>query len=287
VESVKVNGVKLEYEVVGSGEPVLLISPVLADGFLPLLSEPALADGYQLIRYHKRGWAGATHTPPPVSISDHAADAAALLDHLGIRRAHIAGHSSGAAIAAQLALDRPQTVHTLILLELSLLSVPSGEAFLKQAGPAFEAYARGDHSRALAMFMTTVSGVEWSECRTLLEEHLPGAVAQAVEDADTFFGVELPALTEWEFGPRQAAAIGQPVLSVLGSETQPLWVEVADFLRSSLPQVEQLTIDGVGHLLHIQRPEPVAQGVAEFLQRNAIADRLDRPRRPLAQAGRQ
>ena len=32
-----VNGVELEYEVVGSGEPVLLISPVLADGFLPLL----------------------------------------------------------------------------------------------------------------------------------------------------------------------------------------------------------------------------------------------------------
>jgi hypothetical protein len=46
----KVNGVELEYEVVGSGEPVLLISPVLADGFRPLLSEPALADRCQLIR---------------------------------------------------------------------------------------------------------------------------------------------------------------------------------------------------------------------------------------------
>ena len=55
MESAKVNGVELEYEVVGSGEPVLLISPVLADGFLPLLSEPTLADRYQLIRYHKRG----------------------------------------------------------------------------------------------------------------------------------------------------------------------------------------------------------------------------------------
>ena len=59
MESVAVNGVELEYEVIGSGEPVLLISPVLADCFLPLLSEPALADRYQLIRYHKRGWVGA------------------------------------------------------------------------------------------------------------------------------------------------------------------------------------------------------------------------------------
>jgi pimeloyl-ACP methyl ester carboxylesterase len=287
VESVEVNGVELEYEATGSGEPVLLISPVLADGFVPLLSEPALADRYQLIRYHKRGWVGSTHTPPPVSITDHAADAAALLDHLGLPRAHVAGHSSGAAVAAQLALDHPESVHTLLLLELSLLSVPSGEAFFEQAGPAFEAYASGDHSRALAMFMTAVSGIEWTVCRALLEDRIPGAVAQAVEDADTFFGVELPALTEWEFGPHQVGAIDRRVLSVLGSETQPLWVEVAQFLRSSLPQVEELTVDGVGHLLHIQNPEPVARGMAEFLERNAMADRHDRRRRLVAQAGRQ
>jgi pimeloyl-ACP methyl ester carboxylesterase len=287
MQSVEVNGVQLEYEVIGSGEPVLLVSPVLADGFLPLMSEPALSDGYRLIRYHKRGWAGSTHTPPPVSISDHAADAAALLDHLGIRRAHIAGHSSGAAVAAQLTLDRPEKVHTLILLELALLSVPSGEAFLVQARPAFEAYGSGDNPGALAMFMTAVSGLDWQACHALLEERVPGAVAQAVEDADTFFGVELPALTEWEFGPQQAAAIGRPVLSVLGSQTEPLWVEVADFLRSSLPQVEELTAEGVGHLLHIQRPEPVARGMAEFLERNAMADRTDRPPRPVATAGRQ
>jgi len=271
MESAKVNGVELEYEVVGSGEPVLLISPVLADGFLPLLSEPALADRYQLIRYHKRGWVGSTHTPPPVSFADHAADAAALLDHLGVPRAHIAGHSTGAAVAAQLALDHPEAVRTLILLELALLSVPSGEAFLQQAGPAFEAYGSGDHEEALAIFMSAVTGLDWATCRVVLEERLPGAVAQAIKDADTFFGIELPALTEWAFGPEQAAAIHQPVLSVLGTQTQPLWVEVADFLRSSLPHVEDCTIDGVGHLLHIQRPEPVARGMAEFLGSNSMA----------------
>jgi pimeloyl-ACP methyl ester carboxylesterase len=271
MESVKVNGVELECEVVGSGEPVLLISPVLADGFLPLLSEPVLADRYQLIRYHKRGWVGSTHTPPPVSIADHAADAAALLDHLGVPRAHIAGHSSGAPVAAQLALDEPETVHTLILLELALFSVPSGRAFLEQAGPVFEAYGSGDHSGAFATFMSAVSGLDWPTCRALLEERVPGAVEQAIRDADTFFGIELPALTEWAFRPEQAAAIHQPVLSVRGTETLPMWVEVADFLRASLPHVEDCTIDKVGHLLHIQRPEPVARGMAAFLGRNSMA----------------
>ena len=77
-------------------------------------------------------------------------------------------------------------------------------------------------------------------------------------------------LAEWEFGAEQAAAIHQPVLSVLGSETQPLWVEVAEFLRSALPQVDECTIDGAGHLLHVQRPEPVARRMAEFLQRHSM-----------------
>ena len=270
MDSTKVNGVELEFEVVGSGEPVLLISPVVADGFLPLLAERAMADRYQLIRYHKRGWAGSTHTTPPVTIADHAADAAALLERLGVSRAHVAGHSSGAAVAAQLALDHPETVHTLALLELSLLSVPAGEAFFQQAGPAFEAYASGDHEGALAIFMSVVSGLEWPACRAVVERQVPGAVDQAIKDADTFFGIELPALGEWSFAAEEASAIEQPVLSVRGARTQPLWVEVADFLRSSLPHVEDCTVDGVGHLLHIERPEPVARAIAGFLGRNPM-----------------
>src|SRR5687768_9280354 len=272
MDRAEVNGVELEYEARGAGEPVLLIDMLIADCFVPLLPEPALAEHHQLIRYHKRGWVGSTHTPPPVSIAEHAADAAALLEHLGARRAHIAGHSTGASIGAQLALDHPEKVHTLTLLEPTLVSLPLGAAFLQAAGPVFEAYGRGDHSGAFAMFAAAASGLDWEACRALLEQRIPGVVTQSVEDADTFFGVELPAVASWTFGPEQAAAIRTPVLSVIGAETLPLWVEIAGFLRSSLPHVEELTIDGAGHLLQIQRPEPVARGVAEFLKRNAIAD---------------
>jgi pimeloyl-ACP methyl ester carboxylesterase len=270
MESVDVNGVELEYEVVGFGEPVLLIDMLLADCFLPLLSEPALAERYRLIRYHKRGWVGSTHTPPPVTIPDHAADAAALLEQLGVRRAHIVGHSSGAAIGAQIALDRPEAVHTLTLLEPTLVSLPRGQEFLKAAGPVFEAYRSGDHSSAFAMFVAAASGLEWGTCRAVLEERIPGVVAQSIKDADTFFGIELPSLADWNFGVEEAAAIHRPVLSVVGAETQPLWVEIADFLRASLPYVEESTIDGAGHLLQIQRPELVAHEIAQFLGRNPL-----------------
>jgi pimeloyl-ACP methyl ester carboxylesterase len=287
MDNININGAALEYEVRGAGEPVLLIDMLIADCFVPLLAEPALADRYQLIRYHKRGWVGSAHTPPPVSFADHAADAAALLEQLGVQRAHIAGHSTGASIAAQLALDHPEKAHTLTLLEPTLLSLPLGEAFLKAAGPVFEAYASGDHSGAFAKFVSAASGLDWEECRALLEERIPGVVTQSIKDADTFFGVELPALTEWTFWPEQAAAIRTPVLSVIGANTQPLWLEIAQFLRSSLPHVEERTINRVGHLLQIQRPEPVARAMAEFLTRNPIAAddarrlQLDDPAQPL------
>jgi pimeloyl-ACP methyl ester carboxylesterase len=271
MQSVKAGTVELEYDIVGSGEPVLLIGPVLRDGFLPLLSEPALAGEYRLIPYHKRGWGGSTHTPPPVTIADHASDAAALLEALGIPRAHVAGHSSGAAVAAELALDHPERVHSLALLELSLFSLPAGQAFLSAAAPVLETYASGDHERALGSFLSAVSGLDWPACQALLAERVPDAVENALADADTLFGVELPALAEWRFESNQAAAIDQPVLSVTGAATEPLWNEIADFLRSSLPRAEHCTIEGVGHLLQIQHPEPLARELARFLARHPIA----------------
>lgn len=154
MQTANINGVELEYDVIGSGEPVLLISPVLPDGFLPLVQRPELADRYQLIGYHKRGWVGSTHRSGPVSVEQHAADAAAFLDHLDVPRAHVVGHSSGAPVAAQLALDEPRAVHTLAVLELWLLSLPKGQEFARYAGAVLDAYERGDHESALAMFMT-------------------------------------------------------------------------------------------------------------------------------------
>jgi pimeloyl-ACP methyl ester carboxylesterase len=270
MKNAEVNGIELEYRESGVGEPLLMISPVLADSFLPFFSQHELSGGFRLVAYHKRGWSGSTHESGPVSVKDHAADAAGLLDHLGIARAHVAGHSSGAAVALQLALDHPEKVHALVLLEPALLSVPSGKAFLEKAGPAFESYAKGEHEAAVAKFLSLASGLAWDECRAVIEERIPGTIAQAIKDAGTFFGVELPALVEWSFAAEQAASISQPALSVLGADTEQLWIEVDDFLRASLPRCETRKIESIGHLLHIQRPEPVAQAIAEFLYRHPM-----------------
>ena len=120
------------------------------------------------------------------------------------------------------------------------------------------------------MFLGAVSGLEWTRGEALLEERIPGAVAQAIGDADTFFGIELPAgrvdLRRRTGGQaRLARALGRrerDAAHVGGGRRA---------LRSALPQVDECTIDGVGHLLQIQRPEPVARGMAEFLGRHLMS----------------
>jgi pimeloyl-ACP methyl ester carboxylesterase len=268
----RLDGVELEYQVVGSGDPVLLIPPgPLADGFLPFLSEEGLVDRHRLIQYHRRGQVGSSQATPPVSYAEQAADAAGLLSHLGVSRAHVVGHSTGANIALQLALDRPEVVQTLALLEPWLTASPSAPAFFEQAGRPMEAYASGEKATAMAGFFSLASGLEWETARAVIDDYVPGSVAQAIKDADTFCGVDLPALSAWEFGPEDAAAVSQPVLSVLGADSGRLFVEGAALLRSWLPKVEDLTVEGVGHLLQIQRPGPVARGIAEFLGRHPCA----------------
>jgi pimeloyl-ACP methyl ester carboxylesterase len=271
----QLTGITLEYEIGGNpdGEAVLMISPVLPDGFLPLFDEAALTARYRLIRYHKRGWVGSTRTEGAVRIADHVADAAALLERLGVRAAHVVGHSTGAVVALELAVDRPALVRSLALLEPSMLSVPAADAFFGGAKPALDAYAAGRHAEAVAAFLSLASGLEWKACRALLEKQIPGSVDQAVADADTLFGVELPGVMAWSFDAEVAKRITCPALSVLGSNTERLWVEVDERLRAWLPKIETCTIDEVGHLLHIQRPLPVARALADFFGRQALVGR--------------
>jgi pimeloyl-ACP methyl ester carboxylesterase len=112
MERADLDGVQLEYEIQGAGEPVILIHPGrFADWFAPLLNQPALTDHYRLVRYHRAGCAGSSRIAGAVSLAQQASQCRSLMDQLGIQRAHVVGHSSSGNIAQQLALDAPETVH--------------------------------------------------------------------------------------------------------------------------------------------------------------------------------
>ncbi len=139
MQRARVDGAELEFEVTGTGEPVLLIhGAFIAEAYAPLCAEPAVNSRYRLVRYHRRGYAGSSPVRAPFSLAEQAADCRALLRHLGIERAHVVGHSSGGVIALRLALDAPELVHSLVLLEPALLDVPSGALLAEALGPGLE-----------------------------------------------------------------------------------------------------------------------------------------------------
>jgi 3-oxoadipate enol-lactonase len=115
---ISVNGTELEYELRGTGgeEPVVLIHwGVAATWAEPLLDQQALASRYQLLSYHRVGFAGSGRLKGPPTMAAHAAHCHQLMRELGITRAHIVGHSSSVPVALQLALDAPDAVHTFTL----------------------------------------------------------------------------------------------------------------------------------------------------------------------------
>ena len=253
--------IALEYEVRGAGDSVLLIhGGVVADWFAPVAAEPALRDRYQVINYHRAGYAGSKSVGGPLGMADQAAHARRLLDELGVERAHVVGHSSGANIALQLALDHPQAVRSLALLEPALLVVPSG-AF---APKAIEQFRAGDPAAAVDIWMQGIGG---SDYRTVLDQALPGAFDAAVADAATFFGQELPAVRDWQFGPDEAARIDAPVLAVLGGTSPQAFLQRHELLQAWLSNVEPLVLPGVNHLMPVQAPRLVAEALADFFAR--------------------
>jgi len=263
LDRIDVNGVELEYEVAGTGTPVIFIHGSLgADAYLPLMGEPVLRASHQLIRYHRRGYAGSTPANGPISIAEQAADCVGLLQALGVGPAHVAGQSYGGVIAMQLAADQPRAVRSLALMEpAAMLLVPSAQAFLDALAPVIGAYQRGDKAGAVRGFLESIAG---PQTEAIVEGRVPGAWAQAEADGDTFFQVELPAVQKWNLTSEQAARITVPVLFVQGERTWPIFGEVHDLVHRLLPQTRDAYIPGVTHLLQMENPETVARALAKF-----------------------
>jgi pimeloyl-ACP methyl ester carboxylesterase len=133
---VEANGITIEYQRHGEGEPLLLVMGLSGqlttwpDGFV----EHLVRRGFQVIRFDNRDTGLSTHhhdVPPPsigrllaglllrrpvvtaYTLDDLADDAAGLLDALGIGSAHVAGVSMGGMIAQALAIAHPQRVRSL------------------------------------------------------------------------------------------------------------------------------------------------------------------------------
>jgi pimeloyl-ACP methyl ester carboxylesterase len=264
MERADLDGVELEYETRGAGETVVFVHHGAgADWFSPLLEEPALVGRFQLLRYHRPGYAGSGPLTTPLTFAREAQTFRALMRHLAIPRAHVVGHSASACIALQIALDVPECVHSLALLEPALLAVPSPP----EVPRAMELYRAGDKTAALETFLSGTCG---AGSRSVVDHVIPGAIDRALADADVFFGQELPALRQWMFGPDEARRVTQPVLAVLGEHSDARFQQRHQLILDWLPNVEPFVLPGAGHLLLLQNPRGFAEGLTAFLLRHPI-----------------
>jgi pimeloyl-ACP methyl ester carboxylesterase len=105
----------------------------------------------------------------------------------------------------------------------------------------------------------------------IIDRAVPGGVAQAITDADTFFQIELPALQEWSaFSGDEAQSIDAPVLFVLGQDSLPVFHEGRDLVRSWLPQTEVAIIPDACHLLQMENPAAVGEALTDFFSRHPM-----------------
>jgi pimeloyl-ACP methyl ester carboxylesterase len=254
----------VEYETRGQGDAVLFIhGAIIGDAFAPLMTEPALAD-YQLIRYRRRGYGNSDPPAGDPTIEEQADDARSLLTSLGVARAHVVGYSGGGPIAIQLALDEPELVQSLVLLEPALQNAEWAAAFHELITPLIEMHRAGDSAQAVHRWMSSGGNAEW---RRDIEEHIPGAGDQAIADAAGTFEYDLEAIRHWDFEAIGASRVTQPVLDVVGSRNATSRRPISDMLRAVIPHTEVVTIPDADHSLQMTQPAVLAAVISDFLSR--------------------
>jgi lipase len=141
---VPVAGGQLALQLLGrdtQGPPVLAIHGITSCNRSWLAVASALGDGPNLAAVDLRGRGASSRLPAPFGIAAHVEDMIAVLDHLGVEHAVVAGHSLGAYVAARLAAIHPERVRSLVLVDGGL-RIPGTEGkdpepFLKAfLGPA-------------------------------------------------------------------------------------------------------------------------------------------------------
>lgn len=261
-------GLQLEFTTQGHGEPLLTVHGGLLTGwFDPLSREPALADRYRLISYHRPGYGSGSRPSAGVGMADQAACCLALMRHLGVEKAHVVGHSIGGCIALQLALDAPEAVASLGLLEppvLSAVTDPSGTRVIREAGQKWQ---QGDENGAFDLFMT---GAVDPSYRKFFEDEWPEGLGEALRGASPFFTTDQPSVQAWKFTAAEAARITHPVLLVIGDgsdRVNPIRSQVQRALLEWLPNSEPFTLPNTTHLLPLQNPAGLAEALVQFYVR--------------------
>lgn len=266
-----INGVELElYDTGGDGEPVVFIHGGSTDECYAVIQEPALTERFRVIHYMRRGWGKSTTDGLPLSIPQQAEDCRAVMRHLGVEKAHLEGLSYGGTILLQFAVDFPEVVHTLALLEPGLPEELESPELIAGLEESEKLYATGDKAGALDAAFKEICGPDY---RAAFDKNLPaGWFDRWVADLETLFEHDMGALESWTFTEEDARRITQPVLNMSGEHTRPYLRANYDSLKAWMPQAESVILPDSTHAMLEEQPKASAETLADFFARHPMKD---------------
>ena len=252
------DGLELHYEERGSGRPLLLVAgiPAVASDWSPLAER--LSGSRRVIAYDNRGSGGSTVTPGPYSTALLAADAAALLDFLGIERADVFGMSLGGMIAQELALHHPERVDRLVL-GCTHCGVRDSAPMPRETGRAF-AMETDDW----ALRMRTLAPFAFA--RDVDPELLERFVEKKSGDVQDIAGyrAQVAAVLAHDTYAR-LPEIGSPTLVLTGDDDQVIPAPSSQVLHDRIPDSLLYVIRGAGHLFFLERPDETVRALESFV----------------------
>ena len=245
MSTARVDGCDLYYEATGEGVPVLLVPPAgsTASTWGAVVDE--LARVARVIAYDRRGYARSGGEPPG-RMSAHTADAAALLEQLGVGQALVVGTSAGAAIAVDLAGRRPDLVLAVVAHEFPwrftrhLPSAAQAGALL-EIGSLMLRRRWADAAEALLRnaYSYRDGGTAWDafpeDWRRIARENARAALVDFRNSIGTY-----PSR-------RDLATIEVPVVCSYGERSPASMVRLTQLLAGAIPTASMHRIEGAGH----------------------------------------
>jgi pimeloyl-ACP methyl ester carboxylesterase len=269
VPRASINSLELEYETIGdSGHPAVLLVSGLGSqllGWSDGLCEAIVARGFRVIRFDNRdvGLSTKFDGSAGYTLSNMAADAVGLLDHLGIAAAHIVGASMGGMIAQLVAIEHPGRALTLTIVMSNLggsdsvRADPEVVALLVQP-PADTREGRIDQAVA-------GSRVTWGP--SFEEERSRARATRAVDRAFYPEGTarQFQALNESGSRREGLGGVRIPVLVIHGDGDPLVPFANADQILAAAPKGAELQVmKGVGHDMPPWEWARIADGIARL-----------------------
>ena len=263
-----VNGIRLYYEVTGSGAPLVLLHGYACGVRSWDPQVRAFSRSRRVITYDVRGH-GMTEAPEDASAYSQdisVQDLHDVLVHLKIRRAAVGGLSMGGNIALNFALAYPQMVSKLIVADTGAGSEQSGDWTTGSRAYAEACERRGmeafaDLACASPLFARYLATSPEAErfIRSCLMTHRARGLAHTAREVL----IKRPTIYALEPRLRQLRV---PTLLIVGEHDEPC-LKPHRFMADCIPGSTHLMLRGVGHLTNLEAPAAFNAAVKRFLAR--------------------